>query len=941
MNKVWVLLVIILTTPIYGSGQIIQKGAPDLALEKQIEIPTTILPKIDIKKLEREDRQSNRSRLKILRYAEIIDVDLSPETDGIWVDGKNGEKIWYLKIISSDAYSLGILFDQFRLPVGSKLFVYSSDHKYVRGAFTYKNNKASNILPIAPVKGDEIIIEYHEPAKVEFNGELHISSVAHDYKNIFNYLSKSEKGYGDSGSCNVNINCDNTEMWQLLKHSVCKILVGGQLCSGALINNTANNGKPYLLTANHCLIYPDVEQDAIFYFNYESPGCENQNIIDDQTISGATLIATPPERTIDFSLLELSTAPPPEYKPYYAGWNRDIKDPESVTSIHHPRGDIKKITKSYDGATTGFYDYNEGYDEYKHWYIDAWDEGTTEGGSSGSPLLDQNGKIIGDLTGGDASCNYNFNDYYQQLYHSWQDFDTPEEQLKPWLDPINSELVELDGFLPFDTIPTHLQAHLVDTLAYLDWNEVIDTANIDFYYIYRNDSIIDSLKASSYIDTLTNIPKTYRYFITAKYNTPQTFESLPSNNAYVRTFNISTLPFFETFENPVDIYDYWYEERSNDTVGWEIKTGGFPSELDTAFEGSLNGYFFNNNGETSKWVMPVFDLSAYEHVNLSFYLHIQELNNDFHHLNILYKEADTLNWKIARAFTNNTTGWTKKTVSLPNLSSNYQIAFEGIGLRGFGISVDSILIQEDDKFIQPEFSINKDTICLNDSILFSAAISKSNSVYWNFGISAIPREAYGAGPHWVKYFTPGIKSLELILNDTYRAYYPDVAVAYKFPDKPSIVVSGNTLISSINIGNQWYLNGNPIEGETNKTYTIEDDGNYFVEVSNGFGCSQTSESLNLIVSGTEEWTEINSEKPNIQIFPNPNTGRFNVQINNEEKDRYYYKIINITGHEIMSGTIKNSNQNQEINIENATEGVYLIQIFNAKENYTAKLLIKK
>jgi hypothetical protein len=939
MKQILVTITILFGTLFCSLGQIEQKELPDFSLEKQIDIPTVVLPKVDLKKLQREDRQKQQSGLKIVRYAEIIDIDLSPENDGVWVDGKNNEKIWYVKVVSSDAYSLGILFDHYRLPVGAKLFVYSNDHNHVRGAFTYKNNKSSYILPIAPVKGDEIVIEYHEPAKVEFKGELHISSIAHDYKNIFSYLGKSEKGYGDSGDCNININCDNDEMWQILKHSVCKILVGGQLCTGALINNTANNGKPYLLTANHCLIYPGVENSATFFFNYESPGCENQDVIDDQNIAGATLVATPPERTIDFSLLELSVAPPPGYKPYYAGWNRDIEAPQSATSIHHPRGDIKKITKSYDGATTGYYDYNEGYHEYKHWYIDAWDEGTTEGGSSGSPLFDQHGRIIGDLTGGDASCNFNFNDYYQKFNHSWQDFEIPEHQLKPWLDPLNSGIIKLDGFLPYDTIPSHLKAHLIDTLVYLGWNEVIDTAGIDFYYIYRNDKKIDSIQTSNYTDTLAVNSTTYKYYVTAKYNAPQEMESLKSNNAFVRTHNISTLPFSETFEDPVDIYDYWYEERTNDTVGWQIKTGGFPVDLDTAFEGNLNAYFFNDNNEKSKLVTPKFDFSAYTHVKLSFYLHMQEFNNDFHQLNILYKKADTLDWEIAKSITSYTIGWEKKQVSLPYVSSDYQIAFEGVGLRGFGISIDSILIQEDLNYIEPIFTADQDTICLNDSIMFSTSLDNSNSIYWYFGNTAVPQEANGTGPHWVKYSSASIKSLELTVNDTYLKFDPDVAIVYEAPEKPIIHIIGNTLVSSSDVDNQWYLNGEPIEGETDKSYTIEQNGNYFVEVSNNFGCSQVSEIKNLIVSGTEEWTEINTKDSHLQIFPNPNNGQFSVKINTEEN--YLYKIINITGHEIKSGTLKNSEQIQKITIDNASEGIYLIQIFNKQEHYIGKILIKK
>lgn len=940
MKQILVTIAMLFATLLYGIGQIEQKGLPCFSLEKQINIPTVVLPKVDLKKLQREDRQKQQSGLKIVRYAEIIDVDLSPETNGIWIE-KDSEKIWYLKIISSHAYSLGVLFDQYRLPVGAKLFIYSSDQKHIRGAFSYKNNKPSNMLPLAPVKGDEIIIEYHEPAKVEFKGELHISSVAHDYKNVFSYLSKSEKGYGDSGDCNININCDNDEMWQLLKHSVCKILIGGQLCTGALINNTANNGKPYLLTANHCLVYPGAENSATFYFNYESPGCENQDVIKDQTIAGASLIATPPERTIDFSLLELSAKPPPGYKPYYAGWNRDIKDPQSVTSIHHPRGDIKKITKSFDGATTGYYDYNEGYDEYKHWYIDAWDEGTTEGGSSGSPLFDQHGRIIGDLTGGDANCNFNFNDYYQKFNHSWQDFQIPEHQLKPWLDPENSEIVKLNGFLPYDTIPSHLTAHLIDTLVYLNWNEVIDTAAIDFYYIYRNDAQIDSIKTSNYTDTLTRNTLTYKYYVSAKYNTPQEIESLKSNNAFVRIHTISALPFSENFEDPVDVYDYWHEERTNDTVGWEIKSGGYPTDLDTAFEGNLNAYFFNDNNEKSKFVTPKFDFSAYTHVKLSFYLHMQEFNNDFHYLNILYKKADTLDWEIAKSITSYTLGWEKKEVSLPYISSNYQIAFEGIGLRGFGISMDSILIQEDLNYIGPTFTIDKDTICLNDSIMFSTSIDNSNSINWDFGHSAIPQEANGVGPHWVKYSSAGIKSLELTVNDTYLKFDPNVAIAYKAPDIPIINVSGNTLISSSDVDNQWYLNGEPIEDGTNKSYTIEENGNYFVVVTNSFGCSQTSEMKNLVVSGVEEITDVDTAKNTIQVFPNPNNGVFNIEISSEKNQNFYYKIIDITGHEIKAGTLKNINQFQKITIENPTSGIYFVQIYNAHHHYTTKMLIKK
>ncbi|HAF29789.1 MAG TPA: hypothetical protein DCG75_12155 [Bacteroidales bacterium] len=939
MKYFTIILIFLFVIPFQDFGQIAEKGTPAFYNQKS-EIPIVILPEVNLRKLEREDKQHAKSRLKSLRFATMIEVDLSPEHNGVWEENSNGDRTWYLKIKSAGAYSLSILFGHYRLPVGSKLFVYSSDQKHIRGSFTYKNNKWNNILPIAPVMGDEIVIEYHEPQSADFKGELHISSVAHDYKNVFNYLSKSTKGFGDSGDCNVNINCDDNELWQLLKHSVCKITYNGWLCSGALINNTNQDGYPYLLTANHCINNSVDASAAKFYFNYESIACENTNGPIDQTVAGSIIIATPPQETIDFSLLKLSEDIPASYKPYFAGWNRNITDPTSVTSIHHPQGDIKKITKSYSGATTG--DYGEGYDLYKHWWIDAWDEGTTEGGSSGSPLFDQSGKIIGDLTGGDASCTYNFNDYYQKLYHSWQDFLQPNYQLKTWLDPINSELVSINGYLPYDTIPSHLMVSLIDTVVHLSWNEVVDSSAIEFYYIYRNSVKIDSTDATNYNDTLVFKNTLYKYFVTAKYNLPADYESLPSNELYINILTPLTIPFTETFEDQNFIPDNWYEERSNDTIGWEFKSGGFEGIIDTAFEGTVNAYFYNDYSESSKLVLPKFDLSSYTNVKLSFYMLMPEFNNDFHNLNVLYKDEDSLTWKTIRTYKESIDKWEKKVISLPNLSDNYQIALEGIGLRGFGISIDSLSITEDNTIIDLDFSPDKQAICISDSVLITTILDDTYDLYWNFGNTAIPRDTVGTGPFWVKYKSPGIKPIQLIVNDTYIKQDNDALVVYDLPKTPGFTNIGDQLISTSESGNQWYLDGYPIIGAINTTYIIEEDGDYFVEVTNNFGCKSFSESKYMIVSDLEEFIAEDNKSGNIKIYPNPNNGRFNIQIEtNNSDDPVYYKIVDIAGTVKQSGVIESYEEDKIIDLDKPAEGIYFIQIFSANDSYTTKILIKK
>ena len=128
----------------------------------------------------------------------------------------------------------------------------------------------------------------------------------------------------------------------------------------------------------------------------------------------------------------------------YVGWDRS--DDESVTastSIHHPSGDVMKICFDEDNP----YHANQG--GAAVWYIDEWEDGVTEPGSSGSPLFDQNHRIIGQLYGGYAACSGSVNngqaDWYGRLGVSW-DGNSPETRLKDWLDPQNVSPLVLDGW---------------------------------------------------------------------------------------------------------------------------------------------------------------------------------------------------------------------------------------------------------------------------------------------------------------------------------------------------------------------------------------------------------------------------------------------------------------------------------------------------------------
>ncbi|MFA8436090.1 MAG: PKD domain-containing protein [Marinifilaceae bacterium] len=424
-------------------GQIRSEGQPVFnngALKSSLRAIT--MPQLQ-QAMQSSDHHEERSKLKRLKYAQRYKISYSIKESGRWDTISDGRRVWRLKLSSPGAYSIGIVFTRFHLPEGAQLFLYSSQTDQVLGAYTSLNNKLSRRLAIEPLEGDEVIIEYIEPVDVVKSAELEIGELLHDYKNVFAHLKTLR--LRKAGSCNVNINCAEGADWQREKNAVCHILYAGYIGSGALINNTRNDGKPYFLTANHTLGNQDLATDAIFFFNYESETCEGTTGSKTHTISGSTLRAT--TSRLDFSLVELSVTPPSSFHPYYAGWNRGDVPAENTTCIHHPGGDVKKISKDFDAPVTG--SYNDGFvkfDANTHWKILRWDVGTTEGGSSGSPLFDQNHRIVGDLTGGDASCLDPVNDYYAKFSVSWDRFSDPSQQLKYWLDPDNTGVITLNGY---------------------------------------------------------------------------------------------------------------------------------------------------------------------------------------------------------------------------------------------------------------------------------------------------------------------------------------------------------------------------------------------------------------------------------------------------------------------------------------------------------------
>lgn len=384
-----------------ANAQVSTEGTPSMGMTKNNPIwtapPASMLPALNSSRV-MEYRERMGHGEKVGGFAVPQSVSVNAKTEGVWTDG-----VWRYTFSASDKITKGMFlnFDEFWLPEGSTLFAYTDEGK-VAGAFTSANNKQNGEFMIRPLQGKTLTVEYNANGAADAP-KLNINSVGSAYANFPGYNNNEKRG--PSGWCNVNSACSEADDWrnELNAGAILMSNFGGY-CSGSMINNEA--GKQYFLTAFHCR----PGSNDIVGFNYAEATCDgNSNSIDPDTAQGLTTLSS--NSGSDFHVMEVQESIPSSYGVYLAGWNAEDVDSwtDVTTGIHHPSADRQKFSQHIGGVTRSGYITSNG---VSHWYVSSWELGTTEGGSSGSPLYNSNKQIIGQLHGGYASCTYNVDDYY-------------------------------------------------------------------------------------------------------------------------------------------------------------------------------------------------------------------------------------------------------------------------------------------------------------------------------------------------------------------------------------------------------------------------------------------------------------------------------------------------------------------------------------------------
>ncbi len=384
-----------------------------------------------------------------LRFAVGQSLEIGYTESAAWEMTDDGMLVGKLKIQSKTAHSLNFHFSEFDLPAQTQLSIYNPLTGQSLRQFTQVDMEAHRQLWTPLIFGDVIMLEVVTTEQALDAVQITLQSVYHDFVGFNNAFERI------SGECNLDVICGQADGYSdvdLYRQQISSVgayhFNGQEICSGVAVNNSRRDCTPYFLTANHCGVTEATALSMIVYWNYENSYCRQPHSPEsgqagdgqlNQYNVGAHFKAK--DVLSDFALVELDDPIDPRYNVYLSGWDKSDALPSRTIAIHHPGVEEKRISIDYDAPQIDYSSSGQG----KRIRVNDWDIGTTEGGSSGCPLYNSDGLIIGQLVGGTASCSNNEWDVFGWFHKSWDAGNSPQTSLKSWLDPDGISADQLTG----------------------------------------------------------------------------------------------------------------------------------------------------------------------------------------------------------------------------------------------------------------------------------------------------------------------------------------------------------------------------------------------------------------------------------------------------------------------------------------------------------------
>lgn len=428
------------------------------------------------------DRANSQAEIAAL----LIDagIDFFEEASLI---ASNGEEAYELIVQVQDAKRLNVYFDFLKINKNSTLEVYNDSEELLTTINSHSNPKGG-LYAIQPYTGSLL--------KFVFKGDKTESKIL---IGEIGFFLRSFDAIATSGFCEVDVNCSEGNQWDKQKNGIVRLLLktnsSSVYCSGTLINNTARDCIPYILSADHCLenVSANNLKQSFAYFNFENFQCGLESSNSNNFLLGMSFRASSSFLNgSDFLLLELDETIPLDYNPFFNGWDKSESIFSSGVSIHHPKGGVKKISTYATKLLTA----NQGLTEDAFWEV-TWAEtinghGVTESGSSGAPVFNHEKLIVGALSVGTSYCNKPEDpDYYGKLSYSWNSQVDSSKRLDVWLDPLQTGEESLTGsyfpcndttesYVPIDSISVRLNL-VSDKISLYVEQSVSNSVQVNLY----------------------------------------------------------------------------------------------------------------------------------------------------------------------------------------------------------------------------------------------------------------------------------------------------------------------------------------------------------------------------------------------------------------------------------------------------------------------------
>lgn len=374
-------------------------------------VPQTVLEPLKLQQLLAADAAAAlASPNKILRAGVGRSLEMSADS-GNWYDVPTG-RVWLAEIVSPEAFGLRVQFTQVALPKNAELAVtlVGLGEAAERIEWIDADPKLRGEIVSGVVPGERVRIEYFAPRgsfqPAEYALPFRIAGVQHFYRDPLTGEPWETQG---AGGCNNDVACHPA--WSTASKAIARVTFvkngDSYLCSGQLLNTQNSDLTPYWLTANHCLSTQTAAATAQFFWRYQTPRCNATppRLVGVETSTGATLLST--GAASDYTLLMVEGGLPTGLT--WVGWTSATpSDGTSSASIHHPAGDYKRISFGSKAAITSC-------GGRQHVRV-AWNDGPTEGGSSGAGIFRADTQqLYGQLHCGRSACGSETSDDYGEF----------------------------------------------------------------------------------------------------------------------------------------------------------------------------------------------------------------------------------------------------------------------------------------------------------------------------------------------------------------------------------------------------------------------------------------------------------------------------------------------------------------------------------------------